>query len=260
MELAQKEKPAIIASFLNKLKQSKQGLVPIALLLCSILFAAGIAAKGIPFLMAVFFLVFAIPAAYAIIVYPKAGIFILLTLAYSISFFSSRLLGFEFPTGTIMDGVLALMLFGLFLKQKYAKDWGIFKNGISAVILVWLFYNLLEVINPIAASRMAWVYTVRTVAVITLTFFLFVYHIRDVKFVRTLFKLWIFFSLIGALYAFKQQYLGFAGFEQRWLASDPSYQLLYFIAGEWRKFSIYTDPTSFSYNMAVSFFGFPFSG
>jgi len=251
MSLVQKPKPGNLLSGLLTSPAGKY-VLGIIFLLFSLLFAAGIATQGIPFLLITFFVIVGLPAAYAVVAYPKLGIMIMLTLAYSISFFSSRLLGVDFPMGTLMDGVLMLMIFGFFLKQKYANDWAPFRNGISTVLLAWLFYNLLEVINPAASSRLAWVYTVRTIAVITLSYFIFVYHIRDVGFIRKLMKLWIFFSLLGALYAYKQQYLGFAGFEEAWLASDPKFTSLYFIAGEWRKFSIYTDPMTFSYNMVAA--------
>jgi len=54
------------------------------------------------------------------------------------------------------------------------------------------------------------------------------------------------------LYAFKQEFIGFSAGEEAYLHSDPQIASLLFIAGHWRKFSIFSDPVSLSYNMAIS--------
>lgn len=107
-------------------------------------------------------------------------------------------------------------------------------------------------INPTAESKLAWVYTVRSVAVIMLTFFVFLYNIRTIQFLKLILKLWLGLSVFAALYAYKQQFIGFTSFEEAWLYSDPEIAGLLFIGGQWRKFSIFTDPVAFSYNMVVS--------
>jgi O-antigen ligase len=57
--------------------------------------------------------------------------------------------------------------------------------------------------------------------------------------------------MIGAVYAFKQEFIGFFPFEEEYINS-PGMPLLLFIAGHWRKFSIYSDPVTFAYQMAVA--------
>ncbi|RRN76853.1 O-antigen ligase domain-containing protein, partial [Pseudoxanthomonas sp. SGD-10] len=143
-------------------------------------------------------------------------------------------------------------IIGFFIRQKKFPNWGIFRNSISYIILIWVSYNILQIFNPIAESRLVWVYTIRSVAAVMLMYFIFVYHIRSVEFIRLLLKIWIALSLIGALYAFWQEFVGFLPFEEKFLNSDPKYRNLLFIAGKWRKFSIYSDPVAFSYNMVIS--------
>jgi hypothetical protein len=229
---------------------SKPLVLGVILLCLSLFFAGVISFYGTSAFYILLIGLFVAPIAYAIIAYPKAGILILLTLAYIIMFFSKFTSGF--PIGTVMDGVEFLLILGFFLKQKREQNWSIFKTSTTAVILVWVAYNLMQAVNPAASSIFSWVYTVRTIAGVTVTYFIFLYHIRDVKFIRMIIKLWIFLSFIGALYGFKQEYFGFAGFEQAWLDSDPSYTYLYFIGNHWRKFSIFTDPVTFAYNMVIS--------
>jgi len=187
---------------------------------------------------------------YCIIRYPRFGILTYLTAAYFVMY----ALGFQinYPLGTVMDSILLLLIIGFFINQKTKPNWEIFKNPITVMILIWISYNLVQAINPNAESRMAWLYTIRAVAGVMLAYFIFNYQINSVKFIRTIFKMWLIFSFLGALYAIKQEYFGFFAYEQRVLDSNPLLQNLLFINGHWRKSSIFSDPVSFAYNMAVS--------
>jgi putative inorganic carbon (HCO3(-)) transporter len=185
-----------------------------------------------------------------IVKYPQFGIICYLILAYSIMYVMG--FGINFPLGTIMDGVLLLLIIGFFIKQKVNPQWSLFKNPITIIILIWILYNVLQVINPNSESRLAWMYTIRSVAGVMLSYFVFNYQINSVKFIRIIIKIWLSLSFIGALYAIKQEYIGFFPYEQRGLDSNPLLQNLLFINGHWRKSSIFSDPVSFSYNMVAS--------
>lgn len=195
------------------------------------------------------FLVFtiAVPVVYGIIAYPKFGIVILLIGAYSIMFLI-RLNLVNFPLGTVMDIIQLLLIIGFFVKQKYDPDWSMFRDPLGIIILIWIIYNIAQVANPTAESRLAWVYTIRSVAGVMLMYFVFVYQIRDIKFIRFIFKMWIGLTFIAALYAYKQEYIGFFHFEEVEIFA-PRQRALLFINGVWRKFSIFSDPVAFSYNM-----------
>ncbi len=191
-----------------------------------------------------------LPAIYGIVMFPRFGIIILMCMDFLVMWFLR--LGVNFPLGTAMDAIEVLLLFNLIMTQRARPNWGVFKSPITTIILVWLAYNMLEFANPTTESRLAWVYTIRSVAIVSLTYFVFVYNIKDVKFIRLLLKLWLAFALFAALYAFRQEQFGFFDFEQAQLDADPRQQMLYFINGHWRKFSIFSDPVAFSYVMAMS--------
>jgi hypothetical protein len=186
-----------------------------------------------------------------IIVNPAFGIIVYLTLAYSMAWLSRYLIG-GFPLGTLMDGMLVLFILGLFIQMKQKKEWQLFNNNISIFILIWVLYNLMQAVNPAAASKLAWLYTVRTMALVTLMYFIFVFNIRSKKFIKTILKWWIFWSFIAACYAFKQEYIGFDAVEQNWLDTNPDLAGLLFLAGHWRKFSMFSDPVTFAYNMTTA--------
>ncbi|TKK65231.1 O-antigen ligase family protein [Ilyomonas limi] len=191
-----------------------------------------------------------IPVLYAVLTFPQFGTVLLLLMAYLLFLIMS--LGIPFPLGTLMDALQGLLILSVLIRLKKNPDWKIFKSPISGIILVWICYNLMEVANPSAESRLAWVYTVRSVAVVMLMYFVFMYNIRTVTFIRFILKMWLLLSVVGALWAYKQEFIGFSANEEAYLHSDPNIAALLFLAGHWRKFSIFSDPVAFSYNMVVS--------
>lgn len=191
-----------------------------------------------------------IPMIYAVVAFPEFGMAMVLIMAFML-FFIYRM-GINFPLGTVMDGLQVLLILGFFVRQRKERDWSILKGPLTVVILLWIIYNLLEVANPSAESRLAWVYTVRPVAIVTLMYFVFVVQIRTIQFLRTILKVWLGLALFGAIYAFKQEYWGFADAEFQQMVNDPLLTSLLFIDGHWRKYSIFSDPVAFSYNMVMA--------
>jgi putative inorganic carbon (HCO3(-)) transporter len=240
-----------LKSALSDLKRFKNPTGFLLLLAISIVFAYLLKAGGIAAGVFISLAIVGPLIAFAMVAYPLFGIIILL-IASNLLNFILRMNFTSFPLGTVMDLIYALLILGLFIKQKYEPDWSFLKNPISTVILIWLAYNMLQFANPTAESRMAWVYTIRGAVVIMLTYFIFCFHIRSKEFIRLIIKTWLVLSMFGALYGVKQQYFGFFGFEEAYLYSDPIIMDLLFINGIWRKFSIFSDPVVFSYNMVMS--------
>src|SRR5690606_32015014 len=103
---------------------------------------------------------------------PRFGIISLLVASYFL-FAVMRMELTSFPLGTIMDALLMLLVGGLFLQQKYNRDWSFMNSPISLMVSIWIIYNLIMVANPIAESRMAWLYTIRSMAIVMLSYFVF---------------------------------------------------------------------------------------
>ncbi len=218
-------------------------------LLSAIVVAVGISRFGVLFAAAVAAVFIGIPVMVAFVMYPVFGIVVTTTVAYFL-FFIGRL-GIDFPLGTVMDVLQVMLMLGFFIKIKPKKDWSRLQGAVSFVLLVWVGYNILQVLNPVAESQLAWLYTIRSVAIISLTYFVFVYQVNSIRVVRVIIKTWLVLSMLAALYAFKQEFIGFSDNEQIFV-SDPGMMDLLFIDGHWRKFSLFSDPVVFSYNMAVS--------
>ena len=228
-------------------------LVLLFLLFASLLISFLIARQGMAIGILILVMLIALPTLYAVVAYPKFGIIIFIIASFFINYqlFLSQFPP-DTPVGLIMDILTYLLILGFFVKQKGEKDWKYFKDPISYFILAWLGYNLLEVINPAASSVLAWVYTVRTVAVLMLLYFVFVFQIRSKNYIKLLFKVLLALEFLTGVSAFIQEKVGFFAFETKWLNAEPLRLNLLFIYGHMRKFGIFSDPVVFAYNMVAA--------
>lgn len=158
----------------------------------------------------------------------------------------------DIPVGILLDAFIALMFFGLLIKQIGKHDWSFMNNPVSWLVLAWMGYNFIEVFNPWAYSRLAWVYTIRAVAGIMLIYFISLKAINSVSFVSLLFKVWIGLAFLGALYGLKQEFYGYADAELSWIMASEERFSLFFNWGRWRRFSFFSDPTVFGILMAYT--------
>ncbi len=175
---------------------------------------------------------------------PKLGL--LITFHYS--FFSNGLQRFispDIPFGLGVDSVLMLSLIGGIFKSNKgsANSWVFYMS------LMWFSYALLELVNPEATSKEAWFYSGRGIAlyqimVIPLTLM----WANKKKDLDGFIKIWITWSLIAALYAFKMSYIGLTAGEQKWL--DDGGKITHFIQGRLRIFSFFSDAGQFGAAMA----------
>jgi len=220
------------------------------LLAVSLCIAAATAYKGIIAGALMLTGLAALPVIYSIAAYPRFGMMALLLISYLLFFLMRQ--GISFPMGTLVDGIQLLLFAAMLLRLKKEQNGSVFREPVAILIMIWIGYNIVVVANPVAASRLAWVYSVRSVAIVMLMYFIFSYQIRSVAFIRQLFKLWLALAVFGALYAIKQEYIGFSFYELEWIRSDPRIEELFFIDAHWRKFSIFSDPMVYSYNMAAA--------
>lgn len=155
------------------------------------------------------------------------------------------------PIGTLLDLLILVSAVGILLRQIKERDWSFMKIPLGYMVMIWLYYNILQVLNPGAESKMAWLYTVRSVAIQQTVFFIGAYALKDNK--RGIFFLLKFIMLIcafGAFYGLKQQFLGFSATETNWMMADQSRYELYFQWGMLRIPSFCYDPTTFGILMA----------
>ncbi len=154
------------------------------------------------------------------------------------------------PIGTLLDLLMVWLIFGLLARLVKEKTMRYAENPISLFVLLWIGYNLMQALNPVAGSRMAWVYTVRSVALLLMLYFVAVRAFDSRLAAFRALKTILFWSFVSALYGLKQEFLGFSSTELAWLHADElRFQLIY----QWsrlRIFSFFSDPTTYGMLMA----------
>ncbi len=154
-----------------------------------------------------------------------------------------------FPAGIALDALVFFMFLGLIVRQIKSRDWSFAHSPISGMILLWIFYCLMQVLNPSAGSQMAWVFTVRSLAGLIFLYFVALFAFRDLKRIKGMIKFMIGLAVVSSAYGLKQEWIGFSSAEIAWLYADPErYQLIV----QWsrmRIFSFFSDPTSYGVYM-----------
>jgi cell division protein FtsW (lipid II flippase) len=191
-----------------------------------------------------------LPVLYATVAWPEFGIIALFVVAFLLSY-AFRFLPEPTPAGVIMDALTWLLILGFFIRQKKERDWSYFKDPVSYWTLIWIGYNIFEIINPASPSILEWVYTVRTVSIVMLLYFVFQYQIRSKQFVKLLIKVWLVLEFISGLSGFQQEHLGLLPWEFDWVHRYPDRWHLLFIGGHLRKWGPFSDPVVYAYNMVA---------
>jgi len=156
----------------------------------------------------------------------------------------------DYPMGTLLDGLTMFMVLAIFIKQIGKPDWSFAKSPISYYIIAWMVYSFIQILNPEAKSILAWVYTVRSMTLLILLYFVCCYAFSSLERIKWVLKFTIFLTLLSALYGLKQEWLGYTDWERVWLYSDPLRAELIVQWGRERVFSIFSDPTTFGILMA----------
>ncbi|GAB3718928.1 O-antigen ligase family protein [Spirosoma lituiforme] len=178
---------------------------------------------------------------------PRWGLFFYVHMSYTIGF--TRFALVEIPIGLLIDGLLSLTLLSLFVNGK-RMEWNRLRSGAFALVAIWFAYTVIELINPEAPYRPAWFFHVRPFSLhwILVACMVLVTPLtrRDVRiFVNS----WLAWSFFGALWAFKQQYIGLSPAEVIWLNSGFNART-HMLFGQLRCFSFYSDAAQFGGEMA----------
>jgi hypothetical protein len=156
------------------------------------------------------------------------------------------------PTGVLMDLVIFMLLLAMLVHVGREGSWDFAKNPIGAMILVWIGYNLAQIANPSSVSPMAWLIMIRSMAGTILFYFFCAFAFKKISHVKAFIQLWIFLSLLLAAYGLVQEFHGLFEFELKWVNSDKQLVALFYNWGHYRKFSFFSDPTTFGITVAYS--------
>ena len=181
---------------------------------------------------------------------PKLGIIISLIASFFVTGLARYI---SAPWGLSIDFILVLTYIAVFFKNYYERSiWKKSRSFVTILISFWMFYILIQLLNPEAISKPAWFYSMRGLALyqwlsIPLIFMLF----NTPKDLDRFFLLWGTLSILGSLKGLMQLYIGVDPFEQRWL--DGGGAQTHVLFGQLRIFSFYSDAGQFGASQALSF-------
>ncbi|QQS27712.1 MAG: O-antigen ligase family protein [Sphingobacteriales bacterium] len=242
--LSQTGQPHSLPLFSKVLSNTTKWLLAVVLLVFSFGVAYLTATSEITYGAVLLALIVGIPALLICLFSPLFGINVLLVVSFCVMGVKKYLPG-EPPLGILLDVFTFFLFFGIFIRQSFERNISVLKHPVTVLILIWIAYNLLEVLNPNSQSQMAWFYTVRGMAGLTLLYFVVLYAFNNLKSIGVFVHLLIFLTLLAAIYGIYQEFNGFNSIEWAWINADETRYELIYQWGRFRKFSFLSDPTTF---------------
>lgn len=152
----------------------------------------------------------------------------------------------QIPTGMIPEYLSYLALIGIVTHHAYRTDNNskFWTNILTIWMLLQLGYYAFQLFNPNMFNKLGWFNFFRKQVSFVAFFYLSYLFFNKKEAIFRFNKFWIIYSTINALYACKQQWLGFFNFEYVWLISDEKRYNLYVNGGFMRRFGLLSDPAS----------------
>ncbi len=191
--------------------------------------------------------IIAVPLILSCMFYHQFGIAFTLIVAFLVQIIGKST---EAPVGTSLDGLLLIMIGGILVGQVMKKDWAFAKDPISTWLLLWIYYNLFQALNPSQESKMAWLFTVRSLAILNLLYFIALYAFSSLNKIKWMLNFIVALALFTALYGLKQEFLGFSNSEKAWIYADAERFQLFYQWGRMRVFSLFNDAMTFGIMMS----------
>jgi putative inorganic carbon (HCO3(-)) transporter len=176
--------------------------------------------------------------------YPYIGFYFMICFS-SIIITLDRLIHLPFPFNVFLEPFTLLLFLGVLRNYDLRKqvDRKFWTNPITIGQYFLFAYYMIELFNPAMLSTLGWFSFIRK----QLSFFIFYYVAYSLLNTKARIYTFIYFmitlSTILALYACKQQFIGYADFELRSVGTGGGYILL-FQGGLLRKFSVFSDPAT----------------
>lgn len=162
------------------------------------------------------------------------------------SFLASGLTRYiSIPWGLMIDIVLITAMIGWGLRQLLTRDWSFVRQDVLIVTALWFGYVLLELFNPQSPGPVAWFYAMRALGFYTIIGFVLTFtYLREQRYFRYFLDLVFLLSILGAIWALKQKFIGTDAAEDYWLYVDGHHDE-HVLHGVLRAFSFYSDAGQF---------------
>ncbi|MGL1889139.1 MAG: O-antigen ligase family protein [Reichenbachiella sp.] len=182
---------------------------------------------------------------------PIAAILINLCCGFIMFFICYRILKIKsIPLGFILDGLNFIAILFLLLRKELSG----FKSQIGILLIIWLSLCFIEVINPLANSRAAWIQSIRQIFNLIAPFFIFYSLFRSSSNVVKPFLItWITMCSLAAIYTIYQELVGLPSWDYDHIHKDEMRKELYYTFGRLRKIAFLDNPTENGLLLCVNF-------
>jgi putative inorganic carbon (HCO3(-)) transporter len=183
-----------------------------------------------------------------------AGIYTITVMGFVI-FTLGRLIYMDIPWGTALELLIFITTLGMLVSQKIKNNQlgPFFRKPFVIVFSIYLLYVIISVVNPAMNSKLGWISEFKRFFSLYCFFLLIYIGLDNIKDHYRYGRLLLILCAIAALYGCYQQFFGFADFEMNYIVrSEARRKLLFMISGVKRKFSLFSDPSSFGITMAAS--------
>ena len=182
------------------------------------------------------------------------GIHLITTLGFVI-FTLGRLIYTDIPWGTGVELLIYTTTVGMLASQKLKNNPvnEFFKNPFVIIFTIYLLYIFISVLNPYMNSKIGWITEFKRLLSLYCFFLLIYFGLENVKQHYIFSRFLISLCIIAAAYGCFQQFFGYADFELNYILQSENRRNLYFmVTGVKRKFSLFSDPSSFGVTMAAT--------
>lgn len=179
---------------------------------------------------------------------PRYNIIILLGISFLMPFFIKVFRLYGVPISNAIEGLCILLLIILYFKKGIRGS----ATLIGILITAWIGYQVIEVLNPNATSRVASFIAIRALIPLLCGFYIVYNSIETKKDVLTYLTGLLILASMSALYGLWQEFAGLPGYDFRWATSDERLYNLLFTWGRMRKFSFFFSPADFGMIMAIT--------
>jgi len=176
--------------------------------------------------------------------YPYIGFYFMICFS-SITITLDRLIHLPVPINASLEPLTLLLLLGVLRNYDLRRnvDRKFWTNPITISLYFLMAYYVIEIFNPSMFSWLGWSSFFRKQLSYLIFYYIAYSLLNTKKKIFTFIYFMIALSTVLALYACKQQFLGYADFELRSIGVGGGYILL-FQGGLLRKFSVFSDPAT----------------
>lgn len=181
----------------------------------------------------------------ACVLYPYFGYYT--TIIVSCLIFSpERAFGLALPFGFAIEIYSYLTLLGVatqgYARQEISRDF--WRHPITICLIVYLLFYTVQAVNPALQSKLGWFNYYRKFISFFAFYFMTFCLLNSKERIRFFMKFWVVLITFLALYACKQQWIGFFQWEANWIQADEKRLELLYQQGLMRKFSLLSDPAA----------------